>query len=118
LLPPPRQQGRGRPIDQRQNVSIVASFSPCRQIVNTKLVKKLVKKLGIAGLPGPRKGRPKLVNVATCEDLVQRNFTAGRPHELWLTELRAALRTTTEIGQLSCPAMLARGRLGSEMSQV
>ena len=72
-------------------------------IVNTKLVKKLMKQLGIAGLPGPRKGRPNLVNVPTCEDLVQRNFTATRPHELWLTDIT---EHPTGEGKLYCCVVL------------
>jgi putative transposase len=41
-------------------------------IVNTKLVKKIMRQLGIHGLPGPRKGVKNLKNAPTCEDLVQR----------------------------------------------
>lgn len=72
-------------------------------IVNTKLVKKLMKRLGIQGLPGPRKGRPNLVNVATCEDLVQRHFVASRPHELWLTDIT---EHPTSDGKLYCCVVL------------
>jgi transposase InsO family protein len=72
-------------------------------IVNTKLVKKLMKRLGIQGLPGPRKGRPNLVNVATCEDLVQRHFVASRPHELWLTDIT---EHSTSDGKLYCCCVL------------
>jgi len=72
-------------------------------IVNTKLVKKLMKRLGIQGLPGPRKGRANLVNVATCEDLVQRNFVASRPHELWLTDIT---EHPTRDGKLYCCCVL------------
>ena len=72
-------------------------------IVNTKLVKKLMKRLGIRGLPGPRKGRPNLVNVATCEDLLQRNFVASRPDELWLTDIT---EHPTRDGKLYCCVVL------------
>lgn len=72
-------------------------------IVNTKLVKKLMKRLGIQGLPGPRKGRPNLVNVPTCEDLVQRNFTATYPDELWLTDIT---EHPTADGKLYCCVVL------------
>jgi len=72
-------------------------------IVNTKLVKKLMKRLGIQGLPGPRKGRPNLVNVATCDDLVQRHFVASRPHELWLTDIT---EHPTSDGKLYCCVVL------------
>jgi putative transposase len=72
-------------------------------IVNTKLVKKLMKRLGIQGLPGPRKGRPNLVNVATCEDLVQRHFVAERADELWLTDIT---EHPTRDGKLYCCVVL------------
>jgi len=56
-------------------------------IVNTKLVKRIMRELGIRGLPGPKKGYKNLKNARTCEDLVQRQFTATRPNELWLTDI-------------------------------
>ncbi len=56
-------------------------------IVNTKLVKRIMRQLGIRGLPGPRKGVKNLKNAPTCEDLVQRNFKAAAPNELWLTDI-------------------------------
>ncbi len=49
-------------------------------IVNTKLVKRIMRELGIHGLPGPKKGYKNLKNAPTCEDLVQRQFTATRPN--------------------------------------
>jgi putative transposase len=56
-------------------------------IVNKKLVWKIMRQLGIRGLPGPKKRRVNLVNAATEEDLVQRNFVATRPNEVWLTDI-------------------------------
>jgi putative transposase len=56
-------------------------------IVNKKLVWKIMRELGLKGLPGPRKGVKNLKNTPTCEDLVQRSFTAMRPNELWLTDI-------------------------------
>ena len=56
-------------------------------IVNTKLVRKLMGHLGLRGLPGPKRVARNLKNVATCDDLVERNFTATRPNELWLTDI-------------------------------
>jgi transposase InsO family protein len=56
-------------------------------IVNKKLVWKIMRQLGLKGLPGPRKGIKNLKNAPTCEDLVQRNFTATGPNELWLTDI-------------------------------
>src|SRR6202012_1752469 len=48
-------------------------------IVNTKLVKRIMRELGLRGLPGPKKGAKNLKNAPTCEDLVQRQFSAPGP---------------------------------------
>jgi putative transposase len=56
-------------------------------IVNKKLVWKIMRQLGLKGLPGPRKGVKNLKNAPTCEDLVQRQFVARAPNELWLTDI-------------------------------
>ena len=56
-------------------------------IVNKKLVWKIMRELGLQGLPGPKKGVKNLKNIATAEDLVQRSFVATRPNELWLTDI-------------------------------
>jgi putative transposase len=56
-------------------------------IVNRKLVHRIMRELGIQGLPGPKKGHRDLVNVATQEDLVQRVFTAQRVNALWLSDI-------------------------------
>jgi transposase InsO family protein len=72
-------------------------------IVNTKLVKRIMRELGIQGLPGPKKGYKNLKNARTCEDLVQRQFTAGRPNELWLTDIT---EHPTSEGKLYCCVVL------------
>jgi hypothetical protein len=46
-------------------------------IVNPKLITKIMRDLVITGLPGLKKGRRNLVNVATYEDLVNRKFHAS-----------------------------------------
>jgi len=46
-----------------------------------------MRELGIRGLPGPKKGYKNLKNARTCGDLVQRQFTATRPNETWLTDI-------------------------------
>jgi putative transposase len=43
--------------------------------------------LGIEGLPGQRRRVKNLKNITTADDLVQRNFTANGPNELWLTDI-------------------------------
>jgi transposase InsO family protein len=72
-------------------------------IVNKKLVWKLMRQLGIKGLPGPRKGVKNLKNVRTCEDLVQRDFTAAAPNQVWLTDITE--HATVE-GKLYCCVVL------------
>ena len=72
-------------------------------IVNTKLVRRIMNELGLAGLPGPKKGYKNLKNARTCEDLVQRQFTATRPNELWLTDIT---EHPTSEGKLYCCVVL------------
>jgi putative transposase len=69
--------------------------------VNTKLVKKIMRQLGIRGLPGAQKGIKNLMNAPTCEDLVQRQFTA--PNQLWLTDIT---EHPTGEGKLYCCVVL------------
>ena len=56
-------------------------------IVNKKLILSIMRELGIHGLPGPKKHKKNLVNAPTEEDLVQRNFSAEGPDQLWLTDI-------------------------------
>jgi putative transposase len=72
-------------------------------IANTKLVLKLMRSLGIRGLPGPKKGHRNLVNAATQEDLVQRSFVALRPNALWLTDIT---EHPTREGKVYCCVVL------------
>ena len=72
-------------------------------IVNKKLVWKIMRQLGLRGLPGPRKGVKNLKNAPTCEDLVQRQFTATAPNQLWLTDIT---EHPTSEGKLYCCVVL------------
>jgi len=72
-------------------------------IVNRKLVAKIMRQLGLKGLPGPRKGFTNLKNAPTCEDLVQRDFHASNPNELWLTDIT---EHPTGEGKLYCCVVL------------
>jgi hypothetical protein len=56
-------------------------------IVNLKLVAALMRELGVSGLPRQRKRKPNLLGTDPSADLVQRNFTASRPNELWFTDI-------------------------------
>jgi putative transposase len=72
-------------------------------IVNKKLVWKVMRQLGLRGLPGPKKGIKNLKNAPTCEDLVQRKFTASAPNQLWLTDIT---EHPSAEGKLYCCAVL------------
>ena len=72
-------------------------------IVNKKLVWKLMQRMGLKGLPGPKKGRKNLVNLATAEDLVQRAFHATGPNEVWLTDIT---EHPTREGKVYCCCVL------------
>lgn len=72
-------------------------------IVNRKLILSIMRELKIQGLPGPKRTKKNLVNVATEEDLVQRNFHADRPNALWLTDIT---EHATREGKVYCCAVL------------
>jgi hypothetical protein len=72
-------------------------------IVNKKLILSIMRELGIHGLPGPKKHKKNLVNEATEEDLVQRNFSADAPNTLWLTDIT---EHSTHEGKVYCCAVL------------
>ena len=72
-------------------------------VVNKKLILKIMRELGIKGLPGPKRRRKNLVNEATEEDLVQRNFTVDRPNVLWLTDIT---EHPTREGKVYCCVVL------------
>ena len=72
-------------------------------IVNKKLVWKLMQRMGLKGLPGPKKGKKNLANLATAEDLVQRAFHATGPNELWLTDIT---EHPTREGKVYCCCVL------------
>jgi len=58
---------------------------------------------GLFGLPTRKKGRRNLVNVATSEYLVNRNFTAPTANALWLTDIT---EHKTREGTLYCCVVL------------
>jgi putative transposase len=55
-------------------------------VVSRKLVHKLMAEAHLQGLPA-RKRRKNLVNAATSEDLVCRDFARNAPNQLWLTDI-------------------------------
>ena len=78
-------------------------------VVNKKLILSIMRELGIKGLPGPKRRRKNLVNEATEEDLVQRNFTVDRPNVLWLADIERheALLNREEVQDLLHRAVAA-----------
>ena len=72
-------------------------------VVNKKLIFSIMRELGIKGLPGPKRRKKNLVNQATEEDLVQRNFTIDRPNVLWLTDIT---EHPTREGKVYCCVVL------------
>jgi putative transposase len=72
-------------------------------IVNKKLILSIMRELGIKGLPGPKKHKKNLVNQATEEDLVKRNFTVDRSNALWLTDIT---EHPTREGKVYCCVVL------------
>jgi putative transposase len=72
-------------------------------VVNRKLILSIMRELGIQGLPGPKKHKKNLVNAATEEDLVQRDFHADAPEVLWLTDIT---EHPTREGKVYCCVVL------------
>jgi transposase InsO family protein len=72
-------------------------------VVNKKMILSIMRELGIKGLPGPKKHKKNLVNQATEEDLVKRNFTVDRPNVLWLTDIT---EHPTREGKVYCCVVL------------
>jgi transposase InsO family protein len=71
-------------------------------VVSRKLVHKLMAEGRLKGLP-TRKQRKSLVNVATAEDLVCRDFNRDRPNQLWLTDIT---EHPTREGKVYCCVVL------------
>jgi transposase InsO family protein len=72
-------------------------------VVNRKLIRRIMTEQGLYGLPPGKKTRRNLVNVATSEDLVNRNFTASCMNSLWLTDVT---EHKTREGTLYCCVVL------------
>src|ERR1700722_19394587 len=70
--------------------------------VNRKRVERLMREAGLQGIYR-RKGRRNLVNAATEEDLVSRQFTAEAPDRLWLTDIT---EHPAGDGKLYCAAVM------------
>ena len=72
------------------------------ETVNRKRVARLMRQAGLQGIYR-RKGRKNLVNAATEEDLVHRQFAVAELDRLWLTDITE--HPTTE-GKVYCAAVM------------
>jgi putative transposase len=70
--------------------------------INRKRVERLMREEGLQGICR-RRGRRNLVNAATEEDLVRRQFTADAPDRLWLTDIT---EHPAGDGKLYCAAVM------------
>ena len=73
------------------------------QRVNHKLVRAVMRELGIGGLPKRRKGRPNIKHIATCEDFVNRDFSRDGPNQLWMSDIT---EHPTREGRVFCCVVL------------
>ena len=71
-------------------------------VVSRKLVHKLMAESQLRGLP-TRKHRKSLVNIATADDLVRRDFSRHYPNQLWLTDIT---EHPTREGRVYCCVVL------------
>jgi transposase InsO family protein/transposase-like protein len=78
------QRSRGTYGRRRIRAALLADYE---MNVNHKLVNSIMSEHGLCGLPRPGRGIPNLIKVKTPEDLVNRQFTATRPNELWCTDI-------------------------------
>jgi putative transposase len=72
-------------------------------VVSVKVIAKLMKRLEIQGLPGPRKFVRSSTNEATSTDLLESSFVAFCPNEIWLTDITEHL---TLEGRIFCRCVL------------
>ena len=78
------QRSRGTYGRRRVRAALLADYD---MNVNLKLVGSIMTEPGLYGLPRPGRRLPNLIRVNTPADLVNRQFTATRPNELWCTDI-------------------------------
>ncbi len=71
--------------------------------MNHKLVASIMQELQLQGLPRRRTGRRNLIAVRTVSDLVNRDFTATGPNQLWVTDIT---EHPTKEGRVFCCVVL------------
>jgi len=78
------QRSRGTYGRRRVRAALLADYD---MNVNLKLVSSIMTEHGLYGLPRPARRLPNLIRVTTPADLVNRQFTATRPNQLWCTDI-------------------------------
>jgi putative transposase len=78
------QRSRGTYGRRQVRAALLADYD---MNVNLKLVNSIMSEQGLYGLPRPGRRRANLICVETPVDLVNRQFTATRPNELWCTDI-------------------------------
>lgn len=77
-------------------------------------VARVMERTGLRGLAGIRKPYVNREHLVTTEDLVNRNFTATAPNQLWCTDITesppAKERSTTSVSSTSTRARSSAGR--------
>ena len=73
------------------------------QVVNRKLIRKIMRQEGITGLPTKRKSKPTKTRRATTADLVNRDFARQGPNQLWMTDIT---EHPTREGKVYCCVVL------------
>lgn len=66
---------------------ITDELERCGQAVNHKTVQRLMRDLGLKSLVRPKKYRSYRGEMATTSNLLNRQFTAERPNEKWVTDV-------------------------------
>jgi putative transposase len=78
------QRSRGTYGRRRVRAALLVDYD---MNVNLKLVGSIMTEHGLYGLPRPGRRLPNLIRINTPADLVNRQFTATRPNELWCTDI-------------------------------
>lgn len=73
------------------------------EVVNLKLISRIMREQGISGLPKRRRHKPSGSNRYTASDLVNRAFDRDRPNQLWMTDIT---EHPTREGKLYCCVVL------------
>ncbi|HTY32935.1 MAG TPA: IS3 family transposase [Mycobacterium sp.] len=78
------QRSRGTYGGRRIRAALLADYD---MNVNPKLIRSIMSEHGLHGLPHPPRRIPNLIRVNNPADLVNRQFMATRPNELWCTDI-------------------------------